>query len=233
MFLRCAALALTIAPLVARELPPLMGNRRLDKAVINVVFIGGWVGGLLGPVACILGAAAVEAPIGQPLPGRTGLGLVRRSPRFSGHCGGFGCRAVQLDLLTRVVTLVPRCSHVQQNVRCPTPCFLLAFLAGPGIRRRPQDPPRRHHADRPARRPAPAGRGRGRWRRCRRPDRPGTFTSANPAVAVVDGGIVRPVGDGETTITAIGGRQAGDGEGEGRPRRRSRSTGVSAITSFR
>ncbi len=43
-----------------------MGNRRLDKAVINVVFIGGWVGGLLGPVACILGAAAVERRLDNP-----------------------------------------------------------------------------------------------------------------------------------------------------------------------
>ncbi len=35
------------------------------------------------------------------------------------------------------------------------------------------------------------------------------FTSANPAVAVVDGGVVRPVGDGQTIITAIvDGRQA-------------------------
>ena len=29
-----------------------------------------------------------------------------------------------------------------------------------------------------------------------------TITSANPAVAIVDGGAVRPAGDGETTITA-------------------------------
>ena len=29
------------------------------------------------------------------------------------------------------------------------------------------------------------------------------FTSANPAVAVVEGGVVRPAGDGETTITAL------------------------------
>jgi hypothetical protein len=36
-----------------------------------------------------------------------------------------------------------------------------------------------------------------------------TFTSANPAVAVVEGGAVRPVGDGETTITAtVDGKQA-------------------------
>jgi Protein of unknown function (DUF1553)/Protein of unknown function (DUF1549) len=36
-----------------------------------------------------------------------------------------------------------------------------------------------------------------------------TFTSANPAVAVVDAGTVRPVGDGETTITAtVDGKQA-------------------------
>ena len=35
------------------------------------------------------------------------------------------------------------------------------------------------------------------------------FTSANPAVAVVDSGVVRPVGDGETTITAtVDGKQA-------------------------
>ena len=35
------------------------------------------------------------------------------------------------------------------------------------------------------------------------------FTSANPAVAAVDGGVVRPVGDGETTITAsVDGKQA-------------------------
>jgi len=35
------------------------------------------------------------------------------------------------------------------------------------------------------------------------------FTSANPAIAVVDGGMVRPVGDGETTITAVvDGKQA-------------------------
>ena len=36
-----------------------------------------------------------------------------------------------------------------------------------------------------------------------------TFTSANPAVAVVTGGTVRPAGDGETTITAtVDGKQA-------------------------
>ncbi len=36
-----------------------------------------------------------------------------------------------------------------------------------------------------------------------------TFTSANPAVAVVESGVVRPVGDGETTITAtLNGQQA-------------------------
>ena len=36
-----------------------------------------------------------------------------------------------------------------------------------------------------------------------------TFTSANPAVAVVEGGTVRPAGDGETTITAtVDGKQA-------------------------
>ena len=36
-----------------------------------------------------------------------------------------------------------------------------------------------------------------------------TFISANPAVAVVDAGILRPVGDGETTITAtVDGKQA-------------------------
>ncbi len=35
------------------------------------------------------------------------------------------------------------------------------------------------------------------------------FTSANPAVAVVNGGVVRPAGDGETTITAVvDGKQA-------------------------
>ena len=36
-----------------------------------------------------------------------------------------------------------------------------------------------------------------------------TFASANPAVAVVDGGVVRPAGDGETTLTAmVDGQQA-------------------------
>src|SRR5947209_5075088 len=36
-----------------------------------------------------------------------------------------------------------------------------------------------------------------------------TFASANPAVVVVDGGVVRPAGDGETTVTAtVGERQA-------------------------
>ena len=60
-----------------------------------------------------------------------------------------------------------------------------------------------------------------------------TFTSANPAVAVVDGGVVRPVGDGETTITANRGWQTSDGESEGRPVPRRRSTGASATTSFR
>jgi len=29
------------------------------------------------------------------------------------------------------------------------------------------------------------------------------LTSADPAVAVVDGGVVRPAGDGDTTITAL------------------------------
>ena len=42
----------------------------------------------------------------------------------------------------------------------------------------------------------------------RRPTAQANFTCANPAVAVVEGGTVRPVGDGETTITAtVDGKQ--------------------------